>query len=249
MRALSLLLALLLVLAAPLGLAGPAIAAPAPTAAAALAGPLEPAGAGVPMAAQEMAAQETVRQETAPKKTVQKDVQEAVLAGGCFWCLEHDLEQLRGVLEVESGYSGGRLANPSYRQVSAGGSGHQESVRVRFDPRRLSYDQLLETYWRNIDPLDGGGQFCDRGDSYRPVIFTSGPAQARIARQSKNEAARRLRVRPAALRVEIKPLQRFWPAEGYHQNYAQRNGLKYSYYRWACGRDRRLQQVWGSIRP
>ncbi len=172
--------------------------------------------------------------------------QEAVFAGGCFWCLEHDLEVLPGVLSAESGYSGGSLANPSYRQVSAGGTGHQESVLVRFDPERLSYTSLLKAYWRNVDPFDGGGQFCDRGDSYRPVIFTQGAAQAAQARSSATAVARQLGVARSALKVQIKPLERFWPAEGYHQNYAEHNAIRYNYYRWACGRDQRLRQVWGS---
>jgi peptide-methionine (S)-S-oxide reductase len=171
---------------------------------------------------------------------------EAVLAGGCFWCLEHDLEKLPGVLDVESGYSGGQLANPTYRQVSGGGSGHQESVRVRFDPQRLSYPTLLRVYWRNIDPLDGGGQFCDRGDSYRPVIFTADAQQKLEAQASRRAAAGELGRSPESLAVRIQPLQRFWPAEAYHQNYARRESLKYNYYRWACGRDRRLDQVWGA---
>lgn len=172
--------------------------------------------------------------------------EELVLAGGCFWCLEHDLESLPGVLEVESGYSGGTLARPSYRQVSAGGTGHQESVRVRFDSRRTAAETLLRAYWRNIDPLDGEGQFCDRGDSYRPVIFTANPDQQRLALASRRQAARELGLPLTALKVEIKPLSRFWPAEDYHQNYAERNPLRYGYYRWACGRDRRLDAVWGS---
>lgn len=172
-------------------------------------------------------------------------LQEAVLAGGCFWCLEHDLEVLPGVVDVVSGYSGGSLANPSYRQVSAGGTGHQEAVRVRFDPDRLSYATLLRAYWRNIDPLDGGGQFCDRGSSYRPVIFTGSASQARQADASRSQAARELGRPAGALAVVIKPLERFWSAEGYHQDYAERNSVKYNYYRWACGRDRRLDAVWG----
>jgi len=171
--------------------------------------------------------------------------QEAVLAGGCFWCLEHDLESLPGVLEVESGYSGGALPRPTYRQVSSGGTGHQEVVRVRFDPARLSYGTLLRAYFRNIDPLDGGGQFCDRGSSYRPVIFTAGPQQAAQAETSLSQAARELGFAPTALAVVLKPLQRFWPAEAYHQDYAKRNAVQYNYYRWACGRDRRLNQLWG----
>lgn len=171
--------------------------------------------------------------------------QEAVLAGGCFWCLEHDLEGLPGVLDAQSGYSGGAGANPTYRQVSAGGTGHQEVVRVRFDPARISYATLLRSYWRNIDPLDGGGQFCDRGSSYRPVIFTSGSDQQTQAQASLRSAAAELGRPVEALKVQIKTLNRFWPAEGYHQNYAELNSVKYNYYRWACGRDRRLDSVWG----
>ena len=171
--------------------------------------------------------------------------QEAVLAGGCFWCLEHDLEKLPGVLDAQSGYSGGAGSNPTYGQVSAGGSGHQEVVRVRFDPARISYGALLRSYWRNIDPLDGGGQFCDRGSSYRPVIFTSGSDQQNQAQASLRSAAAELGRPVAALKVQIKPLNRFWPAEAYHQNYAEINSVKYNYYRWACGRDRRLDSVWG----
>lgn len=172
--------------------------------------------------------------------------EEAVLAGGCFWCLEHDLEELPGVLDVVSGYSGGRLERPSYRQVSAGGTGHQEAVRVRFDTEKIRYATLLRAYWRNIDPFDGRGQFCDKGDSYRPVIFTANAQQMVEARNSAVAAARELGRPASALKVTIKPLDRFWPAETYHQDYAERNALKYRYYRFACGRDRRLDQVWGA---
>jgi peptide-methionine (S)-S-oxide reductase len=171
--------------------------------------------------------------------------EEAVLAGGCFWCLEHDLEVLPGVQEVVSGYSGGKLADPSYKQVSAGGTGHQEVVRVRFDNTEIRYETLLRAYWHNIDPFDGGGQFCDRGDSYRPVIFTTSANQAVEARNSLVAAARELGKPATAIKVAIRPLARFWPAEGYHQNYAKRNGIRYKYYRWACGRDKRLDKVWG----
>ncbi len=172
--------------------------------------------------------------------------EEAVLAGGCFWCLEHDLEGLPGVLEVESGYSGGKLANPTYQQVSAGGSGHQESVRVRFDNTKIRYEALLRSYWRNVDPFDGSGQFCDRGDSYRPVIFSTSATQAVEARNSLVAAARELGRPASELKVAVRPLARFWPAEAYHQNYARRHGLQYRYYRWSCGRDRRLDAVWGA---
>ena len=171
-------------------------------------------------------------------------LQEAVLAGGCFWCLEHDLETQPGVAEVISGYSGGRVDRPTYGQVSAGGTGHQEAVLVRFDPTRISYATVLRTYWRQIDPLDGGGQFCDRGDSYRPVIFPKGPEQQAEADRSRASAARELGLEPRTLAVAIQPLDRFWPAEAYHQNYAEGHALQYAYYRWACGRDRRLDAVW-----
>lgn len=182
----------------------------------------------------------------APAATAQAAVQEAVLAGGCFWCLEHDLEKLPGVLSAESGYSGGTLRNPTYRQVSGGGTGHQEVVRVRFDTSRISYPTLLRAFWRNVDALDGEGQFCDRGSSYRPVIFTQGETQQEQARASLAAAARELGQPASAIRVQIKPLKAFWPAEAYHQNYADHNVAKYRYYRWACGRDRRLDQLWGA---
>lgn len=170
---------------------------------------------------------------------------EAVFAGGCFWCLEHDLAQVKGVLEAVSGYSGGNLANPSYKQVSAGGTGHQEAVRVRFDDSRVSYATLLRAYWRNVDALDGGGQFCDRGVSYRPVIFTAGASQASQAQRSLQQAALELKRSPAEIKVQLKPLTRFWPAEAYHQHYAETHKVAYNYYRWACGRDQRLDQLWG----
>lgn len=181
----------------------------------------------------------------APAQARAAALQEAVLAGGCFWCLEHDLESLPGVVDVVSGYSGGSVAQPTYRQVSSGTTGHQEVVQVRFDPDRISYGRLLRAYWRNIDPFDGSGQFCDRGSSYRPVIFTTSAAQAQLAQASVKAAARELHQSVDALAVVIRPLQRFWPAEGYHQNYAERNPVQYNYYRWACGRDRRLNAVWG----
>jgi peptide-methionine (S)-S-oxide reductase len=172
-------------------------------------------------------------------------LQEAVLAGGCFWCLEHDLETLPGVVEAVSGYSGGHRDYPTYGQVSSEQTGHQEAVLVRFDPKRISYPTLLRSYWRNVDPLDGGGQFCDRGDSYRPVIFTSSKVQQAQAEASLKAAAAELHRPTSVIRVQIKPLQRFWPGEGYHQHYAVRNSVKYNYYRWACGRDRRLDAIWG----
>ena len=172
--------------------------------------------------------------------------QTAVFAGGCFWCLEHDLEHLPGVIDAISGYSGGHVDQPTYRQVSGEDTGHQETVQVRFDPAVISYSTLLRSYWRNVDPFDGGGQFCDRGDSYRPVIFTADAAQAQAAESSAVAAAQDLGRSRSAIKVELRGAAPFWPAEDYHQNYAELNDLKYSFYRFSCGRDRRLDAVWGS---
>ncbi len=172
------------------------------------------------------------------------DPQQAVFAGGCFWCLEHDLEVLPGVISAESGYSGGTTANPTYQQVSSGRTGHAESVLVRFDPDRISYATLLRAFWRNVDPLDGEGQFCDRGSSYRPVIFTGSADQLEQASESERLARKELGT-SGALAVAIEPLKRFWPAEDYHQDYAERQALTYNFYRWRCGRDGRLDAVWG----
>ena len=177
---------------------------------------------------------------------VMADTETAVFAGGCFWCLEHDLEDLPGVLEATSGYSGGHVEDPSYRQVSGEKTGHQEVVEVRFDPSQISYGTLLRSYWRNVDPLDGDGQFCDRGDSYRPVIFTADAAQARDAEASAQAAALELGQPRSELKVELRDAARFWPAEDYHQNYAELNALKYNFYRFSCGRDRRLDEVWAA---
>ena len=170
--------------------------------------------------------------------------QQAVFAGGCFWCLEHDLEVLPGVISAESGYSGGRTANPTYQQVSSGRTGHAESVLVRFDPDRISYATLLRAFWRNVDPVDGEGQFCDRGSSYRPVIFTGSADQLDQANESARLAGQELGT-TEGLAVAIEPLKRFWPAEDYHQDYAERQTLTYNFYRWRCGRDARLDAVWG----
>ena len=165
----------------------------------------------------------------------------AVLAGGCFWCLEHDLEELDGVSSVESGYSGGDSKYPTYRDHK----GHQESVEVKFDPEIISYADLLRSFWRNIDPLDGEGQFCDRGDSYRPVIFAVDKSQREEALSSSLKASQELSKPKEYIKVEIKDLTTFWIAEDYHQNFATRNSLKYNFYRYSCGRDNRLKEVWG----
>ena len=166
---------------------------------------------------------------------------EIVLAGGCFWCLEHDLEYLEGVDFVKSGYSGGDLNNPSYENHN----GHQEVVLVNYDPKIVSLDEILRLYLRNIDPLDGRGQFCDRGDSYRPVIFFGNSLEENQSNNALISASKELKVPIEEIKVEVKSKNKFWLAEDYHQNFAENNELKYKFYRYSCGRDKRLDQLWG----
>ena len=166
---------------------------------------------------------------------------EVILAGGCFWCLEHDLEYLNGVDFVKSGYSGGDLSNPTYENHK----GHQEVVLVNYDPQIVSLDQILRLYLRNIDPLDGNGQFCDRGDSYRPVIFYEDSIEENISINALMSASKELGVNIDKINVEVKPRSKFWLAEDYHQDYAENYELRYKFYRYSCGRDKRLDQLWG----
>ncbi len=168
----------------------------------------------------------------------------ATFAGGCFWCMEASLEKVPGVVSVTSGYAGGRVKNPSYEQVSAGTTGHAESVQVAWDPARLGYEQLVEVFWRNVDPTDRGGQFCDRGNQYRSAIFYDGEAQKRAAEASKRalESSGRL---PKPIVTEIVPLEAFYPAEDYHQDFYKKSPARYTTYRAGCGRDRRLSELWG----
>ena len=167
--------------------------------------------------------------------------EELVLAGGCFWCLEHDLESLKGINSVESGYSGGSFQNPTYENHS----GHQEVVLVNYDSKLVSLPEILRLYLRNIDPLDGKGQFCDRGDSYRPVIFFEDANEQDVAKNAIVSASNELRVPLEEMSVELKSKGQFWLAEEYHQNFAERNELKYKFYRFSCGRDQRLDKLWG----
>ena len=166
---------------------------------------------------------------------------EIILAGGCFWCLEHDLEYLEGVDFVKSGYSGGDLNNPSYENHN----GHQEVVLVNYDPKIVSLDKILRLYLRNIDPLDGRGQFCDRGDSYRPVIFYQNPIEKNQSNDALTSASIELKVPIEQIKVEVKSKNTFWLAEDYHQNFADNNEFKYKFYRYSCGRDKRLDKLWG----
>ena len=166
---------------------------------------------------------------------------EVVLAGGCFWCLEHDLESLRGVNSVVSGYSGGDLLKPTYENHD----GHQEVVLVDYDSEVVTLSEIYKLYLRNIDPLDGSGQFCDRGDSYRPVIFFENSDEKQKAREYLLSASKELGVNLEQINVELKPKSQFWEAEEYHQDFAKRNELKYKFYRFSCGRDQKLDKLWG----
>lgn len=167
--------------------------------------------------------------------------EEMILAGGCFWCLEHDLESLEGINYVQSGYSGGNLQNPTYENHE----GHQEVVLVNYDSKLVSLTEILRLYLRNIDPLDGKGQFCDRGDSYRPVIFFKDKIEETEAINSIVAASNELKVPLEKISVELKTKGQFWLAEEYHQDFAERNELKYKFYRFSCGRDQRLDKLWG----
>jgi len=168
----------------------------------------------------------------------------AVLAGGCFWCIEADYEKLNGVVEVISGYTGGHVENPTYEQVSAGRTGHIESVKVTYDANKISYAEILNFFWHHIDPTRDDGQFCDRGTQYRPAIFyeTANQKEQAIASREQIEQAKPF---PEPLKVELLPASTFYPAEEYHQDYYVKNPLRYHFYRYNCGRDARVEQLWG----
>ena len=168
----------------------------------------------------------------------------ATFAGGCFWCVESDFDAVPGVVETVSGYTGGTVANPGYKQVTEGGTGHREAVQIRYDPKQVSYERLLHIFWRSVDPTDGGGQFCDRGESYQTAIFAGNEEERRLAEASK-EALEQSTVLDAPVVTPIEPAGEFYPAENYHQDYYTKNSVRYRFYRFSCGRDSRVQQVWG----
>jgi methionine-S-sulfoxide reductase len=168
---------------------------------------------------------------------------EAEFAMGCFWCGESDMEKVPGVITVESGYAGGKSEHPTYHQVGSGGTGHAEAVRVVYDPSKVTYEKLLDWFWHHVDPTDGGGQFCDRGSQYRPAIFPVDDAQRKAAEASKAAVATELG-KPIAVGIETPGT--FWVAEGYHQDFYKTNPTHYQQYRAGCGRDRRVQEVWGA---
>ena len=167
----------------------------------------------------------------------------AVFAGGCFWCMEPPFDKLDGVVSTTSGYIGGHVEEPTYKQVVGGRTGHAEAVQVVYDPARVSYQELLDVFWRNVDPVDARGQFCDKGDQYRSAVFYEGDDQKRAAEESKVslEASGRFQ---EPIVTEIVPATTFYPAEDYHQDYYLKNPLRYKYYRFGCGRDRRLKKLW-----
>jgi len=169
----------------------------------------------------------------------------AVFAGGCFWCIESDFQDLNGIRAAVSGYTGGNTINPTYKAVTYGNSGHYEAVEIEFDAEIVSYSQLLQHFWRNIDPLDGRGQFCDKGPSYRSAIFPLDGEQRRLAQQSMAQA-QALLPGNKTLATKIIDATVFYPAEEYHQDYYLKNPKRYKYYRWNCGRDKRLQALWGT---
>jgi methionine-S-sulfoxide reductase len=178
---------------------------------------------------------------------VAAEEQVATFAGGCFWCTEADFEKVPGVISAVSGYTGGTKADPTYEEVGWGGTGHAEAVEIRYDPAKVTYAQLLDVFWHHVDFEDPGGQFCDRGDQYRTEIFYHGDEQRRLAEDSKTALDQSHRFKPVVTKiVEAGP---FYQAEGYHQDYYKKNPVRYKFYRWNCGRDQRLAELWGTPMP
>ncbi len=167
----------------------------------------------------------------------------AIFAGGCFWCVESDFDKVDGVLSTTSGYTGGTVKNPTYHQVSAGGTGHAEAVEIVYDPAKVTYQKLLDVYWHSVDPLTKDAQFCDHGRQYRTAIFYTDPEQKRLAEDTKTKVQAHF---GKPVYTEIVPAGTFYKAEGYHQDYYKKNPIRYKFYRWNCGRDQRLEEIWGA---
>ena len=184
-------------------------------------------------------------EKSALMKTESKNLKTATFAGGCFWCMESDFEKVSGVVEAVSGYTGGQKQNPTYEEVSAGGTGHAEAVQVTYDPAKITYKELLDVFWRHVDPTDAGGQFVDRGSQYRTAIFYHDEEQKRIAEDSREQMEKSGRF-SAPIVTEIVPLTEFYPAEDYHQDYYRHNPLRYRFYRLGSGRDQFLKSTWGA---
>lgn len=182
-----------------------------------------------------------------PMKNITENTASAVFAGGCFWCTESDFEKIEGVIEVISGYTGGRVENPTYQQVSAGGTGHLEAVKVIYDSTKISYEQLLDVFWQHVDPTDPGGQFVDRGSQYRSAVFYSNETEKRLAEQSKKRLSASRRFNKPIV-TDILFLGEFYPAEKYHQDYYKKNPIRYHWYRSGSGRDQFLKKTWADMK-
>jgi peptide-methionine (S)-S-oxide reductase len=180
----------------------------------------------------------------AGKQAEDKALATAIFAGGCFWCVESDFDPIPGVVATTSGYTGGMVPNPSYKQVSAGGTGHYEAVRVTYDPTKVSYGQLLTAFWHSVDPTDSGGQFCDRGQSYETAVFVANAEERAAAEASKTAAQQALGRTIVTPILDAGP---FFEAEGYHQDFYKKSPLRYKYYRWSCGRNQRVEELWGDM--
>ncbi len=174
----------------------------------------------------------------------ENELEVATFAGGCFWCVESDFDNVAGVVRTISGYTGGAVSDPTYEQVSAGGTGHREAVQIFYDPKRVGYATLLEIFWRSVDPTDAGGQFCDRGESYETAIFANSLEQKQGAEVSKGALqCSAVLGRPVVTPIEV--AGPFYPAEDYHQDYYKKSPLRYNFYRYRCGRDSRIEELWG----
>jgi peptide-methionine (S)-S-oxide reductase len=181
----------------------------------------------------------------ADQATDGRRLETATFAGGCFWCMEEAADKVDGVISTTSGYTGGHAVNPTYKEVSAGGTGHTESVEIVYDPGKVTYTTLLETFWRNIDPTTPNRQFCDQGTQYRSAIFYHGENQKRLAEESKQKLEKSKPFKGSIV-TEIVPASTFYPAEEYHQNFYQKNPIRYKFYKYNCGRAQRLQELWGN---
>jgi len=173
-----------------------------------------------------------------------RQLEKAIFAGGCFWCMEEAFDKVEGVVSVTSGYTGGRKPNPAYEEVSAGGTGHAEAVEILYDPAKVSYAKLLEAFWRNIDPTTPDRQFCDGGNQYRSAIFYQNETQKRLAEESK-QAVEKSKPFKDSIVTQIVPASAFYVAEDYHQDFYKKNPIRYKFYKYNCGRAQRLQELWG----
>jgi peptide-methionine (S)-S-oxide reductase len=182
---------------------------------------------------------------TDEKTAAAQNLEKATFAGGCFWCMESPFDQLPGVVSVTVGYTGGHLKNPNYKEVSAGGTGHAESIEILYDPQKIGYAKLLDVFWHNIDPTVRDQQFCDVGNQYRTAIFYHTEEQRRVAERSKSDLQNSKPFKEPVV-TEIVAAGTFYPAEDYHQHYYKKNPIRYRYYRFSCGRDQRLKELWGS---